>query len=313
MGKKVLILDGYNLLHRARSGFNRGDFPIVFNFFRGVRPIVEKFNPDFCYFTLEGVPVDNLAIDPQYKANRVVDPDDESYKSFKTQKKVCIDLLQSYFPIRVVKHPHYEADDVVYNIVKNCASDDEVTVVSSDSDFIQLYNEFDNVDLWNPISKSFVKKPDYDYVTWKSLRGDTGDNIFGIPGVGDKTALKLVRTPSLLQEKLQNQNFKNIFEKNISLIKFSSFSGGLSNVLHLSSLKMNWNEIREIFETFEFHSMIKESTWEKYVKTFDNLWSHVKKDESCTVVNTAPFESEVGTDEYWNNLLDDAERGALLS
>ena len=49
------------------------------------------------------------------------------------------------------------------------------------------------------------------------------------------------------------------------------------------------------------------------MKTFDNLWSHVKKDESCTVVNTAPFESEVGTDEYWNNLLDDAERGALSS
>ena len=49
--KKVLILDGYNLLYRARySGMNKGDDSTIFNFFRSLRPLIEKFDPDTAYF-----------------------------------------------------------------------------------------------------------------------------------------------------------------------------------------------------------------------------------------------------------------------
>ena len=54
---KVLLLDGYNLLFRARSGWKQGDNPIVFNFLRSFRMLVGKFNPDRVYFVLEGRPV----------------------------------------------------------------------------------------------------------------------------------------------------------------------------------------------------------------------------------------------------------------
>ena len=53
---KILFLDAYNLIHRARSGFTKGDYPIIYNFFRGVRPLVEKFDPTHVYFVLEGNP-----------------------------------------------------------------------------------------------------------------------------------------------------------------------------------------------------------------------------------------------------------------
>ena len=53
---KVLFLDAYNLIYRAKSGFTKGDYYVVYNFFRGLRPLVEKFSPDKVYFVLEGAP-----------------------------------------------------------------------------------------------------------------------------------------------------------------------------------------------------------------------------------------------------------------
>ena len=64
---KVLILDGYNLLYRAYHGNRFGQFHTVYNFFRSLRPIVEKFSPGKAYFVLEGVPVNNVIDLASYK------------------------------------------------------------------------------------------------------------------------------------------------------------------------------------------------------------------------------------------------------
>jgi hypothetical protein len=69
----ILVLDGHNLMHRARSGFQLGDFNIVFNFFRGLKPLVEQFKPSRVYLTLEGEPKRHLKLLPEYKANRAID------------------------------------------------------------------------------------------------------------------------------------------------------------------------------------------------------------------------------------------------
>ena len=53
---KVVLFDGMNLIHRARSGFMKGEDAIVFSFFRSLKPLVEKFQPDKAYFVLEGRP-----------------------------------------------------------------------------------------------------------------------------------------------------------------------------------------------------------------------------------------------------------------
>ena len=166
MKKNILLLDGYNLIYRARySGMNKGNYSTIFNFFRGLRPLIEKFSPDNCYFVLEGKPVKRLELDPNYKGQRVYHNKD----NFNEQRNTIIDLLNKYFPITIAKHEDYECDDIIGYLANN-NSDNNVTIVSSDTDFIQCINE--NISLYNPVKKKYIEKPNYDYVLWKSLKGD---------------------------------------------------------------------------------------------------------------------------------------------
>lgn len=262
----VLILDGYNLLHRAYHGNRFGQFHTVFNFFRSLRPIVEKFKPDFAYFVIEGRPVGNVEALASYKSNRSAASD-----TFNEHKQVCLELLTKYFPIKVIRHPNFEADDVVGALVRHWHYNDDVTVVSSDTDFIQLLNEFEKVRLYSPIKKKFAELPDYDYIAWKALRGDSADCIPGIPGVGDKTATKMIHDASLMESKLSKDNNREIFERNLKLIKFDTLDDEMHN-LEVSSPAFNWPAVKSVFAGFEFNSIVNDKSWKKFTDTFENLW-----------------------------------------
>ena len=264
---KVLLLDAYNLIYRAKSGFMKGDYPVVYNFFRGVRPLVEKHNPDKVYFVLEGNPEFRKTINTAYKANR-----SNNDRHFHEQKAQIIEMVKQCFPITSVRHPKLECDDTIATLVKvHCTKGDECVIVSGDSDFYQLLNYFDNCKIYHPIKKSFIEKPDYDYVTWKALRGDATDNISGIPGCGDKTATKLVRDPQLMTEYLSKDPIRQqIFERNVNLIRLVDFSDDLS-VLESNDGFSDWEELFDLFSEMGFDSMLKEKTWNKYIGTFKNL------------------------------------------
>ena len=152
----VLLLDAYNLIHRARSGFTKGDYAIIYNFFRGLRPIVEKFNPDRVYFVLEGKPqFRNTLSGGSYKSNRK-----SQDRKFHEQKAQIISIVRSCFPFVSVRHPNLECDDVIATYVyQHSKKGDECFVISSDTDFIQLHNMCD-VTLYNPVKKKeiFQKK-----------------------------------------------------------------------------------------------------------------------------------------------------------
>ena len=265
---KILFLDAYNLIYRAKSGFTKGDFHVVYNFFRGLRPLVEIFQPDKVYFVLEGDPKFRKTItEGTYKNNRP-----KQNRSFYEQKANIISLIKNCFPFSVIKHPDLECDDVIATFAAlHARKNHDVTIVSSDSDFIQLLNAFeDNLKIYNPVKKSFIEKPEYDYVTWKALRGDPTDNIPGIPGIGDKTATKLCSDPSLLRETLKNEEKKQIFFKNVNLIRLVDFSSSLSEA-EVFIGKKDFDQLRYAFEEMSFDSMLKEKTWEKYCKTFEKL------------------------------------------
>ena len=143
--------------------------------------------------------------------------------------------------------------------------------ISSDSDFYQLLNSFENCKIYNPIKKKIIEKPDYDYVTWKALRGDPTDNISGIPGCGDKTADKLVRSRELLLEYLKKDPIRqHIFERNVNLIRLVDFSDDLSEMERHDGAA-DFEQLSDIFDDMEFHSMLKEKTWNKYVSTFKEV------------------------------------------
>jgi DNA polymerase I len=264
---KVLLLDAYNLIYRAKSGFMKGDYPVVYNFFRGLRPLIEKHSPDKVYFVLEGNPEFRKNLNTAYKANRA-----NSDRHFHEQKAQIIEIVKQCFPITSVRHPNLECDDTIATLVKvHCTQGDDCVIVSGDSDFYQLLNYFENCRIYHPIKKVFIEKPDYDYVTWKALRGDATDNISGIPGCGDKTATKLVKDPQLMTEYLLKDPIRQqIFERNVNLIRLVDFSDDLS-VLESNDGSADWEELSDLFSEMGFDSMLKEKTWNKYVQTFGGL------------------------------------------
>jgi DNA polymerase-1 len=264
---KVLLLDAYNLIYRARSGYLKGDYPVVYNFFRSLRPLIEKFSPDKVYFVLEGNPEFRTALNDAYKANRT-----NNDRHFHEQKAQIISIVKECFPITTARHPKLECDDTIATLVKvHCTQGDECTIISSDSDFYQLLNVFNSCSIYNPVKKKMIEIPDYDYVTWKALRGDATDNIAGIPGCGDKTADKLVRDPELLSEYFKKDPIRQqIFERNVHLIRLVDFSDNMDEMeKHEGSA--DFEELYDIFDDMDFQSMLKEKTWNKYVQTFGGL------------------------------------------
>lgn len=252
-----------------------GPAPVIFNFMRNFRSLVEQFRPNRVYFVLEGKAQQRRELLPEYKANRVVEQDTKEAKElerFFRQVTEIVELLKANFPVSVVRHPTHECDDTIYNIIKRATTAVDWVVVSNDSDFTQLLNDFPNVKLWNPMKKGFVEKPNYDYVTWKSLRGDGADNIPGIPGVGDKTALELVTDSEKLRQFLVDPTHAEIFNRNYSLIKFIEWSEEEAERMTSSQPVKDWNKLSELFEKYGFKSLLKEDAWNKFVATFEPLW-----------------------------------------
>lgn len=272
----ILAIDFMNAAHRARSGFKLGPAPVVFNFFRQFKSLVDKFKPNRVYVVLEGRPVKRHESLTEYKANRVVAPDDpraEELARFFAQKDVIVDLLTKHFPVSVVRHPTSECDDTIANLAAKASTVVDWVIVSSDSDFTQLLHDHPHVRLYNPVQDKFVEAPgDYDYVTWKSLRGDSSDNIPGVPGVGDKTAAKIASDPKLLKEFLSRPEVGPIFARNYDLIRFMEWTREEAEQMTCSTPAKDWDAVKATFSGYGFSSMVKDVSWEKFVLGFDHLW-----------------------------------------
>lgn len=272
-----LIIDGANFLHRSRSGFQLGDYNVVFNFFRALRPLVERFAPDRVYFTTEGNPKRQRALLPEYKANRLFDPTTEkgekkqkSLEDFWRQRALIMELLTKYFPVRVVNHPDFEGDDVVANIVEH-----QAVVVSTDTDFIQLTQQYPTVQLYNPVTKKFVAPPtDYNYVVWKALDGDTSDNIPRL--LLEDRALDIAQKYAinpLVIETIHGKTFFNAFLRNKELIQLKQWSSEEAIKMTVSSPTRDWDAVKTQFNTWAFKSITKDDAWQKFVATFEPLWT----------------------------------------
>jgi len=264
----VALIDTYNLIHRAKSGFTKGEYAIVYNFFRGLRPIIEKVSPDKVYFVLEGYPTHRQEISGgTYKGNRNIQSD-----SFIRQKNQIINIAKECLPFNVMIAPDLECDDLIANLAEfHDRAGDKCTIVSGDSDFIQIFDTCNNVKIYHPIKKIYIEKPDFNYLSWKALRGDASDNIPGIKGVGDKTANKIMSSLSLFNETLSDPEKRKIFERNKSLIEFVKIQDFYPDMFLCSPPSNNIIKLKTAFETMGFSSMSKEKTWNKFADTFSNI------------------------------------------
>ena len=215
---KVLIIDSHNMLHRARCGVGDGEHKIYFNFFRMLSGELKRHEPDITYIVDEGRPTQSLQLSADFKATRtkLADP------QFHREKAEIFETIQNTSGLVYIQHPDFEADDVIAYVANDVHPDDEVMIVSSDTDFIQLISE--RVKLWEPRKKIFVEQWKHvDYVTWKALRGDMSDNVPGVKGVGAKTADKLCCDGGQLQEFLDAKpNRRHDFETSYSIIKLKN-------------------------------------------------------------------------------------------
>lgn len=144
----------------------------------------------------------------------------------------------------------------------------EVVIASSDSDFIQSL-AFPWVKLWNMAKKQFVERPPYDYAQWKALKGDATDNIKGVPGVGEKTATRLVTDPERFAAFLSDPEKARVYERNVRLIRFHEFTDETWKDLITLRGDSDWNSVRKVFDSFGFKSITNDKTWQKFVQTFE--------------------------------------------
>ena len=74
-----------------------------------------------------------------------------------------------------------------------------------------------------------------------------------------------------MESKLSKDNNREIFERNLKLIKFDTLDGEMDN-LEVSSPTFNWPAVKSVFTDFEFNSIVNDKSWKKFTDTFENLW-----------------------------------------
>lgn len=200
--QKLMLIDGNSIVNRAyfalpplndKQGRNVN---AVYGFVNILLKVIADHKPNklIVAFDKKG---HNFRKDiyPEYKANRKGMPDDLA-----AQMPVLHDLLAS-LGVRVVEKEGVEADDIIGTIGKSF--DGQTIIVSGDRDMLQLVSDkttvlitkkgVTDVDVVTPqaLAENYHLTP-VQVIEYKALRGDTSDNIPGVPGVGDKTAMSLL-------------------------------------------------------------------------------------------------------------------------
>src|SRR5688572_11733527 len=204
MSKSFYIIDGHAQIYRAYfapfrelSGPSGEPTKATFVFTQWLINLVQQRKPDYLAMVIDSgdESVFRKEIYPEYKANRQAPPDD-----FAPQEARILDIVRDCgIPIYAV--PGFEADDIIATMAKRlCNQGYETFLVSKDKDLRQLVNDCTKMyDMQSGTVTDAAKMMlDCGYspeqaIEIQTLMGDSIDNVPGIPGVGEKTAVKLVQ------------------------------------------------------------------------------------------------------------------------
>ena len=207
MKKKIVLIDGNNLMFRAYFATaytgnlmknSKGLYTnALYGFTNMINKIINEENPEYLFVAFDKGKSFRHEEYKDYKAGRNKTPDE-----LKMQLPYARDLLDK-MGIKWFEVDNYEADDIVGTICKWADEDEgwDALLVTSDHDYLQLISDEVSIKLLRP--KDFIKydpksfKEEYGIdpikvIDLKALMGDSSDNIPGVPGVGEKTALKLL-------------------------------------------------------------------------------------------------------------------------
>ena len=287
-GKKLILIDGNAIIHRAYHALppfttKKGELVnAVYGFASTLLSVIAEFQPDYVVasFDLAGKTFRHEKFE-DYKATRIKG-DDELYAQIPRVKEVV-----KAFNIPIYEQAGFEADDMIGTIAKqisalgrNSAEKIETIIVTGDMDTLQLVNDTTSVytmrrglsdSMLYDSEKVFERyglRPDQ-IIDYKALRGDPSDNIPGVKGIGEKTAVTLLQKyltldgvyanieeiKGAVKEKLERDKVQAYLSKELATI---SLDAPVQLELEKAVLKdFNRETIVKLFSELNFFSLIK--------------------------------------------------------
>lgn len=258
--KKLVVIDGKSVFYRGyyampnlstKDGKPTGG---VFGFATMALEVIKRLKPDYVAVAWDKPKTNirkRLELYPEYKAGRKPAPAD-----FYEQVPILHELLDAFgWPLYELDD--YEADDIMGALaVQARAKDIETLLVTSDMDMLQLINNhvhvyalktgLSNIELYNP--KSFEAKYGIgveQFLDLKSIKGDSSDNIPGVPGIGEKGAVELLKTYDTLDKIYENLDLiKETTRKKLEAGKDLAYlSKELARIWTDAPIKLNLKEL----------------------------------------------------------------------
>ena len=217
--KRVFLIDAYALIFRGYYAFIKNprinskglDTSAILGFTNSLFDVIKRENPEYIAVCFDkGGSQDRIKIFSEYKANR-----DETPEGIKIAVPYIEKILNALGICIMVKEG-YEADDIIGTLARQAKQANfETFMVTPDKDFAQLVN--DQTFMYKPLfgggyetwgieevkSKFEINDP-IQVIDFLAMRGDSVDNIPGLPGVGDKTAKKFLKEYGSIENLLSN-------------------------------------------------------------------------------------------------------------
>ena len=290
--KKIILVDGNNLLFRsyyatAYTGNlmkNSKGFPTnaLFGFTNMINKILHEENPTHIIVAFDKGKTFRHEKYADYKGGRGETPDE-----LKMQFPVAKELL-TYAGIKYYEIDNYEADDIIGTFAKFCDDEDEFigTIVSSDKDLLQLISS--DVDIKLLKQKDYIRYNEETFkeaygiepiriIDLKALMGDSSDNIPGVKGIGEKTALKLLQQYGSLDNIYQNiDSIKGAVKQKLIDDKDNAYkSFELATIVRDVPMEIDIKDVilkekdseklNSLYEKLEFYSFLKKEKEEKKI------------------------------------------------
>ena len=281
---KLFLLDAYALIYRAYYALIRNprinskgmNTSAIMGFVNTLNEVLTKENPTHIA----------VAFDPSGPTFR-----HEQYPEYKAQREECPEDIKNAVPIikkilnawniKTLEVSGYEADDVIGTVALRAGENGITTyMLTPDKDYGQLVR--DNVYMYRPkfgnagydimgveeVKQKYDLSTPLQVIDLLGLMGDASDNIPGCPGVGEKTAIKLIKEFGSIENLVANTEqlkgaMKKKVEENKEKIIFSKYLATIKTdvpmELNLDDLKIqepNEDELRNIFEDLEFKTLI---------------------------------------------------------
>ena len=248
---------------------------IIFGFLRHIHELARHFETKqfaFCWDSRKSL---RKEIYPEYKANRRINQTSEdieldkiAYLQFNEIKDVVLSKIGFK---NIFEKEGYESDDIIASIVKN--NQGRFIVISSDNDLFQLLN---HCSLYNISKKSlttkiiFEREHSISVEKWhlvKTIAGCSSDNVNGIPGIGEKTAIKYLKGLLKTGTKASAiESMGEIFKRNIGLVTLPFDGIGTFNMKFDETFAEK--DFIEVCENYGFESFLSPKYLQSWIKLF---------------------------------------------